>query len=293
MIKDRSPCMIHSNDMSRYEDFKKKAIADYIDHDRFIRVRDMVLERMERRRFFDAKGVYGDGGFGVLAEKTLHAMLKYYAEPDDNYHEVAMQGFFADICRDGKVTEIQTKQFGNLKKKLGVFLKENEVTVIYPVAVNKWRGYTENKEKRPDSFRLSGHHMNEYFAFEELYRIKEYLPHNGLRVHLYLMDMEEILVKQKKVRGRRRSRSGYERCDDIPLGIRRIIELNEVNDYMQFIPEMQDTEASVEGFTSADFAAGAGIGRNMSSLVLNILDHVDVVQRYGKKGNFYLYKTTY
>ena len=50
--------MIHSNDMSRYEDFKKKAIADYIDHDRFIRVRDMVLERMERRHFFDAKGVY-------------------------------------------------------------------------------------------------------------------------------------------------------------------------------------------------------------------------------------------
>ena len=82
--------------MSRYEDFKNKALAEYIDHDRFIRVRDMVLERMEKRRFFDARGVYGDGGFGVLAEKTLHATLKYYAQPDDDFHEVAMYGFF---CR--------------------------------------------------------------------------------------------------------------------------------------------------------------------------------------------------
>ena len=279
--------------MSRYEDFKKKASGEYIDHDRFVRVRDMVLERMEKRRFFDAKGVYGDGGFGVLAEKTLHATLKYYAEPDDDHHEVAMHGFFADICKDSKVTEIQTKQFGNLKKKLGVFLEEHEVTVIYPVPVNKWRGYTDSEEKRPDSFRLSGHHMNEYSAFEELYRIKEYLSHPGLRVHIYLMDIEEILVKQKKVKGRRRSRSGYERYDDIPLGIRRIVELNEVNDYMQFIPEMTETEIPEEGFTSADFATGAGIGRNTASLVLNILAHVGVVRREGKRGNSYLYRTAY
>lgn len=276
--------------MSRYEEFKKKASDWYIDHHRFTEVRDMVLDRMEKRRFFDAKGVYGDGGFGVLAEKTLHATLKYYAEPDDNYHEVAMHGFYADICRDGKVTEIQTKQFGNIRKKLGVFLEEHEVTVIYPVAVNKWRGYTESKEKKPDSFRLSGHHMNEYSAFEELYRIKAFLPHPGLRIHLYLMDMEEVLARQKKVKGRRRSRSGYERYDDIPLGIRGIVELNEVNDYMRFLPDMPEID---EGFTSADLAAGAGIGRNTASLVLNILDHVGVVRREGKRGNFYLYKTAY
>lgn len=279
--------------MSRYEDFKNKALAEYIDHDRFIRVRDMVLERMEKRRFFDARGVYGDGGFGVLAEKTLHATLKYYAQPDDDFHEVAMYGFFADICKDGRITEIQTKQFGNLRKKLGIFLEEHEVTVIYPVAVNKWRGYTEEESKRPESFRLSGHHMNEYSAFEELYRIKEYLPHTGLKVHLYMVDLEEILVKQKKVKGRRRSRSGYERYDDIPLGIRRIVELNEVNDYMQFIPEMSGTETAEEGFTSADLAAAAGTGRSTASLVLNILDHVGVVRREGKRGNYYLYKTAY
>ena len=165
--------------------------------------------------------------------------------------------------------------------------------MIYPVAVNKWRGYTEEESKRPESFRLSGHHMNEYSAFEELYRIKEYLPHTGLKVHLYMVDLEEILVKQKKVKGRRRSRSGYERYDDIPLGIRRIVELNEVNDYMQFIPEMPESETSEEGFTSADLAAAAGTGRSTASLVLNILDHVGVVRREGKRGNYYLYKTAY
>ncbi len=273
--------------MSRYDDFIKKASAEYIDHDRFIKVRDMVLERMEKRRFFDACDVYGDGGFGVLAEKTLHATLKYYAEPDDNYHEVAMYGFFADICRDGKITEIQTKQFGRLRKKLGVFLEEHEVTVVYPVIQNNWRGYSDSKDTRPENFRLSSHHRNEYSAFDELYRIKDYLKNPSLKIHLYIMDTEEIMVKQKKTRGRGWARSGYERYDSIPLGIRRILKLDHVNDYMQMLPEMEND------FTSADLAAAAGISKGTSSLVLNILDHVGVVFRKGKKGNYFIYETTY
>ena len=106
--------------MSRYEDFLRKASAEYIQHDRFLSVRDEVLAEMEKRRFFDSKGVFGEGGFGVLAEKSMHAVLKRFAEPDDNFHEVAMDGFFADICRDGRVTEIQTKRLGKEEIIIGV-----------------------------------------------------------------------------------------------------------------------------------------------------------------------------
>ena len=273
--------------MSRYEDFLRKASAEYIQHDRFLSVRDEVLAEMEKRRFFDAKGVFGEGGFGVLAEKSMHAVLKRFAEPDDNFHEVAMEGFFADICRDGKVTEIQTKRLGNLRKKLDVFLKSYEVTVIYPVICNKWRGYSETFDKRPSSFRLSSHHRNEYSAFDELYALKGKLAEPNLHIHLYLMDAEEIMVKQEKAKGRRRARSGYERFDLVPLGIRRIIELDSANDYMQFMPEADGQ------FTSADFAAEAGISRGTASLVLNVLLSAGVVERVGKKGNFYLYEAAY
>lgn len=272
--------------MSRYEDFLKKAAAGYIYHDRFLEVRDSVLANMERRRFFDARGVYGDGGFGVLGEKSLHAVLKYFAEPDDNYHEVAMYGFYADICRDGRITEIQTKRLANLRKKLDVFLKSHDVTVIYPVICNKWRGYADTGSSE-SGLRLSPLHRNEYSAFDELYGLKGLLDTPGLHVHLYMMDAKELMIKQKKVNGRRRSRSGYERFDLVPLGIRQIVRLDEANDYMQFLPELDGA------FTSADFANGAGISRSLASLVLNVLSSVGIVNRVGKKGHFYLYETAY
>ena len=31
-----------------------------------------------------------DGGIGTLSEKTLHSFLKYYIEPCDDFHEVAL-----------------------------------------------------------------------------------------------------------------------------------------------------------------------------------------------------------
>lgn len=272
--------------MSRYEDFLKKASNEYIYHDRFLKVKDVVLENMEKRRFFDAKGVYGDGGFGVLAEKSMHAVLKRFAEPDDDYHEVALNGFFADICRDGKVTEIQTKRLANLRKKLDVFLKDYDVTVIHPVICNKWKGYSDDGAP-PSSFRLSSQHLDEYSAFDELYGLKGMLDRPGLHIHLYLVDAQEVMVREKKVKGRRRSRSGYERFDIIPLGIRDIVRIDHINDYMRFLPDIEGQ------FISADFARGAGISRGRASLVLNVLASVGTVKRVGKKGNYYLYEAAY
>lgn len=273
--------------MSRYDDFLKAASAEYIDHERFLQVRDIALAGMEKRRSFNADEVYGDGGFGVLAEKTMHAALKYYNEPDDNFHEVALDGFFADICRDKSIIEIQTKRLAKLRKKLGVFLENYEVTVVYPVIVNKWMGYSQECSIRPESFRMSPLHRNEYSAFDEMFGIKPYLKNPSLKVHMYLMDAEEIYVKQERVKGRRRARNGYERFENIPLGIRRIIEFNCVNDYMQLIPEL-DGE-----FTSEDFAKGTGCYKGTASMVLNILNYVGVVKRVGKTGHSYLYETAY
>ena len=34
---------------------------------------------------------------GTLSEKTIHAVLKYYLEPDVSYHEIRVGSFFADI----------------------------------------------------------------------------------------------------------------------------------------------------------------------------------------------------
>ncbi len=273
--------------MTPYENFKKKARDEYIDYDNFLKVRNEVFSNLDARR---KKNAYEDGGIGALSEKSIHAFLKRYIEPDTDYHEVALEGFFADICRDGRITEIQTRGLGRLRKKLDVFLNYYPVTVVYPMPVNKWIGRIEKGCSEPDGFRLSPVHMNEYSAFDEIYGIKTFLKNPNLRLHLYFMDMEEVKihVPHGGGRGRKKSRSGYERMDRFPLGIRQIMEFNCPNDYLCLIPaDLDDT------FTSAQMAESAGIGRNYASLVLNVLNETGVVSRVGKKGNAYLYEVAY
>ena len=77
-------------------------------------------------------------GIGTLGEKTLHSVLKLYFEPDEDKHEVALDGYFADIYNQTGVIEIQTRQLNKLRDKLAVFLNHYPVTVLDPYPYNNW-----------------------------------------------------------------------------------------------------------------------------------------------------------
>ena len=59
---------------------------------------------------------------GVLSEKTVHAVLKNYYEPDEDKQEIPVEGMVADIYRDGEIVEIQTAHFNKLREKLARFM---------------------------------------------------------------------------------------------------------------------------------------------------------------------------
>ena len=49
------------------------------------------------------------GGIGTLSERCLHAVLKYWVEPDESRHEVRLPcGLVADVFDGERVVEIQT-----------------------------------------------------------------------------------------------------------------------------------------------------------------------------------------
>ena len=57
---------------------------------------------------------------------------------------------------------------------------------------------------------------------------------------------------------------------------------------MQFVP------SELEGsFSSKDFAKAAHISVSLSQTVLNILYHVGIITRVGKRGKLYLYDVLY
>ena len=60
---------------------------------------------------------------GTYKERTLHAALKRYLEPDPACHERRYKGFIADSLHDGGVIEIQTRQFGKCAKNWMPFFR--------------------------------------------------------------------------------------------------------------------------------------------------------------------------
>ena len=169
-----------SNDCSGKARQRKISADEYIDYDEFDIARKKILGT-----------AHNDKGIGTLSEKTLHAVLKNYYEPDENKHEVAIDGYYADIFNDSGIIEIQTRQLNKLRDKLAVFLEEYHVTVVYPCAYNKWISWIDPESGDISAKRKSPRHYTEYDAFFELYKIKNLLKHPNLSVHLVLMDIEE------------------------------------------------------------------------------------------------------
>lgn len=250
---------------------KRKALKEeYIMHNEFLASCEKIIGKK-----------HDDKGIGTLAEKTVHGVLKNFFEPDEDNQEVALNGYFADIYNENGVIEIQTAGFNKLREKLAVFLNYYPVTIVYPMPFNKWVSWIDTETGEAGAKRMSPRHFSEYDAFFELYKIKSYLLNPNLRIKLVLMDMEEYKLLNGWNATKKR---GAERYDRIPVGIRKIIDIEQPEDYIQFIPYELE-----EKFTSEDFARAAKTGKDTARLTLNILYYVGAVNRVGKSGNSIIY----
>lgn len=97
-----------------------------------------------------------------------------------------------------------------------------------------------------------------------------------------MLDMEEYRLLNGWSKDKKRGSSRYDR---IPTELVEEIEISCLQDYMQFVPyELKDE------FTSREFAKAAHINVSLAQVVLNILYHVGILTRVGKKGSMYLYE---
>lgn len=252
----------------------KQQDTEYVQQEYFIKVRDSVLGSELKRK-----------GIGTLSEKTVHSVLKNFFEPETDYHEAALEGYFADIYNESGIIEIQTKSFERLRKKLKVFLNKYPVTIVYPMPCDKWVLWIDEQTGEVSEPRKSPRHYTVYDAFSELYKIKEYLKNPELTIKLVLMDMQEYKILKRNIRTKKGMRKQGVKKDRIPIGIREIITIHEPRDYMQFVPyELADC------FTSSDFAEAAHISADTARITLNVLNDMGSVRRIGKYKNAYIYE---
>lgn len=241
------------------------------DKDRFEEARRKVIG-VDRQRL----------GIGTLSEKTVHAILKNYYEPDEDRQEIPIENYVADIYVDGEIIEIQTGQFNRMRDKLNIFLPLYPVTIVYPIPREKYLIWIDEVSGELSAPRKSPKRGNPYHAFPELYKIKMFLKSPNLRFKLALVDMEEYRLLNGWSRDRKK---GSVRFDRIPTQLVEEVGIDCVQDYLQFVPYELE-----EPFTAKEFARTVHITPKLAGVVLNLLYYVEAVERVGKKGNAYLYK---
>ena len=203
----------------------------------------------DRDRFLRAAEIPkgGEPGIGTLNERSVHAVLKRYIEPDADYHEVPVGRFFADIARDGVICEIQTSRIYSLSEKLRHFLEHSDVILVTPQILRRHTLRVEPATGEILSRRLSPRRGRKTDILGALVPIASWLSHPGLSLWIPFLDVCDVRLAWEK--GRR-----GEKTDTVPEDLVDAVFAREPADLLSLLPSPLP-----ESFTVKELASFAGI----------------------------------
>ncbi|MBE6687655.1 MAG: hypothetical protein E7588_00070 [Ruminococcaceae bacterium] len=189
-------------------------------------------------------------------------------------------GSIADICRDGKIFEIQTHSLYRLKTKLEKFLPYYKVCVVFPVVAQK-TVYKLN----PDSLEVSGKRKSPkkgsvYDFLPEVYGLRQLIDNENLSFCIMVINASEYRVPSAKGAGHRGVK-----FDMVPDELICEISLNSAKDFVKLLP--LDLP---EKFGSLEYAKSTHIHRSDAAISLNILAKCGIIEKIDKKGNAFVYR---
>lgn len=243
-----------------------------------------------REAFFDAvRSVTTDEhkryNIGTYKEKTLHIALKKYFEPCENYHEVPVNGYIADILKDKEIIEIETGGFSGLKPKLESYLPDYNVTLVYPIPAVKYVSWIDGSAGDISKRSRSTRKATAYDLLRQMVYILPFVKDKHLAVVSPLLEIDEYRNLDGWSRNRKR---GSTRYDLAPTDIFGLIKLSDDEDYIRLIPEPLE-----EVFTAPEFEKEIRIGSYDAYAVVKVLEARGVIEKCGKKGRAAAYRRTF
>ena len=221
-------------------------------------------------------------GIGTLGEKTLHAVLKHYFQPEPVYHEQKIGSYYADIAKEGEIIEIQTRDLGRLKTKLSYFLEEGfAITVVHPLPRHRWI-YWIGEDGTLSDRRKSPKIGKPHHALPELSGLGDLLFHPHLMVVLLLLDVEDFRNLDGWSKDKKRGSSRFER---MPLAYGEEIVVNTPADLYPLLPPNLPAR-----FTAAEFNRKGGFKGRHAHFALKLLERAGIISQIGKEGKKYVYE---
>ncbi len=222
-------------------------------------------------------------GIGTLGEKTLHAVLKTYFDPDPTHHEINIGPYVVDILGNDGFVEIQTSGLYRLREKLEFLLQHAPVTVVYPIPAVKWLIWLE-KDGKVSPRRKSPKQPSAWELLPELYGLRGLLNREGLRFCAVLLELEEYRLKNGWSDDGKKGSTRFER---LPIRLLDEVWLNCLDDYSALIPSVLS-----DPFKVKDFAKISRLSPRKAAAAVSVLCTVGALERIGKSGNAYLYTKT-
>ena len=220
---------------------------------------------------------------GTLNEGSVHDALKrrYAGDGGEAEFEVPIDGFVADVVRDGRLFEIQTSGFSRLKRKLPPLLEQHLVTLVHPIAEVRHIVKLPQEEDGETTRRRSPRRGAVVDVFRELVYMPTLLEHPHLTLDAVLIEEEEYRVFDGR-RGRRRK--GWVVVERRLLDVRETVTIRKMADLFALLaPELP------EQFTTADLAAAMHRPRRLGQQAAYCLHACKVVEIVGKEGNAIVY----
>lgn len=221
-------------------------------------------------------------GIGTLGEKTLHAVLKHFYQPDPTYHERKIGSYFADIAKDGEIIEIQTRGVYRLKKKVAAFLEMGyRVNVVHPVPRTR-RIYWIDSEGNLSDGRKSPKTGRPHSAAAELASLDSLVGDPRLTFTVLLLDVEDFRNLDGWGRGGKRGSTRFER---MPIAYAQEITLSAPEDWRALLPVGLSSP-----FTAAQFNKKGGYPARGGYYALKLFEQLGLIRRAGTKGKAFLYE---
>jgi hypothetical protein len=216
-------------------------------------------------------------------ETSLHRQLKalYSAEPEAQ--EVRVETFRIDAVHQGRLIEIQQASLGAIRPKIRRLLEEHDVLIVKPLAAQKVLVRRKRAGGAIVSTRLSPRHETIADLFADLVYFVDIFPHPRLTLEVVLTRQEEHRVNARKKWWRGRD---FRVTDRILVGIEGRVTLETNADLLRLLPD-----GLGENFTTEEIARLAPMPRWLAQKMAYCLLKTGAIERLGKRGNSWLYRT--
>ncbi len=219
---------------------------------------------------------------GELNERSLHRALKARYAGAHGAIEQSVDGFVSDVVAGGRIFEIQTGGFGPLRNKLARLVERHPVTLVYPVARDRYIVKTAADPNAPATRRKSPRHGSVYDVFHALAGIPAMLAHPNLTLDVVMTVEDEVRAPDGRTGWRRR---GWKRLD------RRLVDVVETCTVTSMADLFAMLDANLpEPFTTRDLAAAMRSTRRLGQLAAYCFREGGVTEICGKDGNTRVYR---